>query len=200
MMRKNDQEFSLREALIFSQKITQLSKALWKTVEKDWQNWIKPYDLNINEHHILWIAYHLRGASISEIAKFGVMHVSTAFNFSKKLEERGLLKFSKKESDKRNTYIELTPSGEEILLALMESYDPKENSIFSGALPLKSLYGKFPEFIELMSIIRKIYGDDFMNIFETSFTNIENEFEERDGTLIKKDKQETETEEITPNL
>ncbi len=199
-MRKNDQEFSLREALIFSQKITQLSKALWKTVEKDWQNWIKPYDLNINEHHILWIAYHLRGASISEIAKFGVMHVSTAFNFSKKLEERGLLKFSKKESDKRNTYIELTPSGEEILLALMESYDPKENAIFSGALPLKSLYGKFPEFIELMSIIRKIYGDDFMNIFETSFTNIENEFEERDGTLIKKDKQETETEEITPNL
>ncbi len=199
-MRKNDQEFSLREALIFSQKITQLSKALWKTVEKDWQNWIKPYDLNINEHHILWIAYHLRGASISEIAKFGVMHVSTAFNFSKKLEERGLLKFSKKESDKRNTYIELTPPGEEILLALMESYDPKENAIFSGALPLKSLYGKFPEFIELMSIIRKIYGDDFMNIFETSFTNIENEFEERDGTLIKKDKQETETEEITPNL
>ena len=58
--------------------------------------WIKPYDLNINEHHILTIAYHLKGASISEIAKFGVMHVSTAFNFSKKLEERGYLVFSKR--------------------------------------------------------------------------------------------------------
>ncbi|MGR5912829.1 HTH-type transcriptional regulator Hpr [Bacillus cereus] len=70
--------------MIFSQRIAQLSKALWKCVEKDWQQWIKPYDLNINEHHILTIAYHLKGASISEIAKFGVMHVSTAFNFSKK--------------------------------------------------------------------------------------------------------------------
>ena len=78
------------EALVFAQKLSLLSKALWKAAEKDWQQWIKPYDLNINEHHILWIAYHLNGASISDVAKFGVMHVSTAFNFSKKLEERGL--------------------------------------------------------------------------------------------------------------
>ena len=48
------------------------------------------------------------------------MHVSTAFNFSKKLEERGLLKFSKKENDKRNTYIQLTEEGEDIFFKLME--------------------------------------------------------------------------------
>ena len=116
--------------MIFSQRIAQLSKALWKAVEKDWQQWIKPYDLNINEHHILWIAYHLNGSSISDVAKFGVMHVSTAFNFSKKLEERGLLKFSKKENDKRNTYIEITPQGEKIILSLIESFDPAKNSAF----------------------------------------------------------------------
>ena len=69
------------------------------------QQWIKPYDLNINEHHILTIAYHLKGASISEIAKFGVMHVSTAFNFSKKLEERGYLVFSKKEKNDTTKYV-----------------------------------------------------------------------------------------------
>lgn len=95
-MKSGEKNYSVKEAMIFSQRIAQLSKALWKCVEKDWQQWIKPYDLNINEHHILSIAYHLKGASISEIAKFGVMHVSTAFNFSKKLEERGYLVFSKK--------------------------------------------------------------------------------------------------------
>lgn len=95
-MKSGEKDYSVKEAMIFSQRIAQLSKALWKCVEKDWQMWIKPYDLNINEHHILTIAYHLKGASISEIAKFGVMHVSTAFNFSKKLEERGYLVFSKK--------------------------------------------------------------------------------------------------------
>ncbi|MER2258795.1 MAG: transcriptional regulator Hpr, partial [Priestia megaterium] len=52
MKKTSDQDYSLKEALLFSQRIAQLSKALWKTVEKDWQQWIKPYDLNINEHHI----------------------------------------------------------------------------------------------------------------------------------------------------
>ena len=187
-----EKQYSMKEAMLFSQRIAQLSKALWKSIEKDWQQWIKPYDLNINEHHILWIAYHLNGASISDVAKFGVMHVSTAFNFSKKLEERGLLKFSKKENDKRNTYIQLTPNGEEILLQLMETYKPNEFSVFSGALPLRDLYGKFPEIIEMMAIIRNIYGDDFMDIFERCFDNIERGFIEENGTLKKYEKSEQE--------
>ncbi|MDR4945853.1 HTH-type transcriptional regulator Hpr [Neobacillus cucumis] len=187
-----EKQYSLKEAMIFSQRITQLSKALWKSIEKDWQQWIKPYDLNINEHHILWIAYHLNGASISDVAKFGVMHVSTAFNFSKKLEERGLLKFSKKENDKRNTYIQLTDKGEEILLKSMESYEPTGNAAFSGALPLRNLYGKFPDIIEMMAIVRNIYGEDFMEIFERSFHNIESEFVEENGTLKKAKKAEQE--------
>lgn len=178
-------QFSIKEAMLFSQRIAQLSKALWKTIEKDWQQWIKPYDLNINEHHILWIAYHLKGASISDVAKFGVMHVSTAFNFSKKLEERGLLQFSKKENDKRNTYIQITEEGEKILLSLMESFNPSRNTIFQGAMPIRNLYGKFPEFIELMAVIRNIYGEDFVKIFEKSFNNIETDFTEDDGKIKK---------------
>ncbi|MBT2678080.1 HTH-type transcriptional regulator Hpr [Bacillus sp. ISL-35] len=187
-----DKNYTMKEAMMFSQRVAQLSKALWKSVEKDWQQWIKPFDLNINEHHILWIAYHLNGASISDVAKFGVMHVSTAFNFSKKLEERGYLKFSKKESDKRNTYIQLTEEGEGVLLALMESYEPNNNAVFSGAMPLKELYGKFPDIIEIMAIVRNIYGDDFMEIFEKSFSNIDRKFTDEDGTLKKIDPAEKE--------
>ncbi|WP_243385834.1 HTH-type transcriptional regulator Hpr [Bacillus kexueae] len=186
-MKRTYNDYTVKEALLFSQRVAQLSKALWKSIEKDWQQWIKPYDLNINEHHILWIAYHLKGASISEIAKFGVMHVSTAFNFSKKLEERGYLEFSKKENDKRNTYIRLTQKGEDLLLQLLEDYDPSRNSVFKGALPLHDLYGKFPEIIEMMAIIRNIYGDDFMEIFEKSFENIEKDFIEENGKLKKVD-------------
>ena len=191
-MGMTEKQFTMKEAMIFTQRVAQLSKALWKAIEKDWQQWIKPFDLNINEHHILWIAYHLNGASISDVAKFGVMHVSTAFNFSKKLEERGLLKFSKKENDKRNTYIQLTDKGEEILLQSMETYQPKGNAAFSGALPLRELYGKFPDIIEMMAIVRNIYGEDFMEIFERSFHNIESEFVEENGTLKKAKKTEQE--------
>ncbi|MBY0095253.1 HTH-type transcriptional regulator Hpr [Mesobacillus maritimus] len=187
-----EKTYSMKEALIFSQRIAQLSKALWKSIEKDWQQWIKPYDLNINEHHILWIAYHLNGASISDVAKFGVMHVSTAFNFSKKLEERGLLQFSKKENDKRNTYVQLTEQGEAVLLGLMDSFDPESNVVFSGTLPLKELYGKFPDIIEIMAIVRNIYGDEFMEIFEKSFSNIDSKFVEEEGKLRAKETGEKE--------
>ncbi|MFJ7639045.1 HTH-type transcriptional regulator Hpr [Peribacillus sp. NPDC097264] len=192
MQNKN---YSMKEAMIFSQRIAQLSKALWKSIEKDWQQWIKPHDLNINEHHILWIAYHLNGSSISDVAKFGVMHVSTAFNFSKKLEERGFLTFSKKENDKRNTYIEITDEGEKVILDLMETYEPSNNSAFSGAMPLRELYGKFPEMIEMMAVIRNIYGEDFMEIFEKSFANIDRDFTDVEGKITKK-KIEKETEAV----
>ncbi|WP_435541475.1 HTH-type transcriptional regulator Hpr [Bacillus paralicheniformis] len=185
-MNRAQEPYTVKEALLFSQRMAQLSKALWKSIEKDWQQWIKPYDLNINEHHILWIAYQLNGASISEIAKFGVMHVSTAFNFSKKLEERGYLEFSKKLNDKRNTYIQLTPKGEDVFLKILESYDPTRNAVLKGAQPLHQLYGKFPEIVEMMSIIRHIYGDDFMEIFEKSFSNIESEFTSEEGKMKKK--------------
>jgi len=181
----DEQPFSMKEAMLFSQRMAQLSKALWKAIEKDWQNWIKPYDLNINEHHILWIAYHLKGASISDVAKFGVMHVSTAFNFSKKLEERGYLQFSKRENDKRNTYIKLTEKGDNLLLELMENYSPESHAVFQGAAPLREIYGKFPEMMEMMAIVKNIYGDDFMKIFEKSFNNIETEFSEIDGKIQK---------------
>lgn len=172
----DEREYSMKEAMMFSQRIGQLSKALWKAVEKDWQLWIKPYDLNINEHHILWIAYHLKGASISDVAKFGVMHVSTAFNFSKKLEEREFLAFSKRDTDKRNTYIELTEKGEELIQEMIERYHDTPHSVIDGSLKLRELYGKFPEFLEVMAVIRSIYGDDFMEIFEASFKNIESKF------------------------
>ncbi|MED4226674.1 HTH-type transcriptional regulator Hpr [Neobacillus cucumis] len=166
-------DYTIMESLFFTQRMMQLSKALWKVIEKDWQQWIKPYDLNINEHHILWITYYLKDAPISEIAKLGVMHVSTAFNFSKKLENQGYLQFSKKENDMRNTYIQLTKKGEELLLTIFKNYEPLQNSVFKGALPLHELYGKFPEFIEMSAIVRSIYGDDFMEVFEYSFDNIE---------------------------
>ncbi|WP_245736835.1 HTH-type transcriptional regulator Hpr [Salibacterium qingdaonense] len=174
--------------MLFCHKFAQLTKALWKSVEKDWKQWIKPYNLNINEHQILWIAYHLEGASISDIAKFGVMHVSTAFNFSKKLEERGLLSFSKNADDKRNTYIELTGEGDRLFLQTVEAYEPDTYNVYDGALPMKELYGKFPDFTELLTIIRYVYGEDFMRIFEETINTFDEEFTEENGSLVPEEK------------
>jgi len=187
----SEEKYSLKEAMIFSQRIAQMSKALWKAVEKDWQQWIKPYDLNINEHHILTISHHLQGATISDIAKFGVMHVSTAFNFSKKLEQRGYLRFYKKDDDRRNTYVAVTEEGEALLNEMNENYFNSERGILEGSLPIKDLYGKFPEFLEVMSVVRNIYGEDFMEIFERGSTSLNDTFDETNERLLTADDTET---------
>jgi len=179
-----DENYPLKESMIFTQRVAQMSKALWKAVEKDWQQWIKPYNLNINEHHILWISFHLKGATISEIAKFGVMHVSTAFNFSKKLEQRGYLQFYKKDDDRRNTYVSVTEDGKSLLLEMNNNYHNSKHGILEGSLPIKELYGKFPEFLEVMSVIRNIYGEEFMEIFELGFKNIESVYDGAASPLI----------------
>ncbi|MBS7346017.1 MAG: HTH-type transcriptional regulator Hpr [Caryophanon sp.] len=181
-MALSEQLYTTKEAMLYSQRVAQLSKALWKAVEKDWQQWIKPYDLNINEHHILWISYHLKGASISDVAKFGVMHVSTAFNFSKKLEERGYLTFSKRNDDKRNTYVELTETGTALIIEMNENYHQTQHSVLDGSLALKDLYGRFPEFLDVMAVIRNIYGEDFIDIFERSFKNFDTSLEQTKHT------------------
>ncbi len=171
-MKEYESDLFLQEAILYGHKMAQLSKALWKAIEKDWQEWVKPFQLNINEHHILIIAYHLDGASISDIAKFGVMHVSTAFNFSKNLEERGLLTFSKKEEDKRNTYVQLTEKGVDLLFDIMDKYSANHNTVVKGSLPLREMYGKFPELQDMVAIIRGIYGDDYMEIFKKTIQNV----------------------------
>ncbi|KMK75685.1 HTH-type transcriptional regulator Hpr [Alkalihalobacillus pseudalcaliphilus] len=188
---EHHQSSTLLQSLLFSHKVAQLSKALWKSVEKDWQKWIKPFDLNINEHHILWLAYQLDGAAISDIAKFGVMHVSTAFNFSKKLEAKGYLTFSKKDTDKRNTYVCLTEEGRDLFVKTMEAYELNTYSIFEGALPIKELYGKFPEFSEIISIVRHLYGSEFVDTFEQSLMKLEHDFIDNDGQLKKPEPHET---------
>ncbi|MDQ0205313.1 HTH-type transcriptional regulator Hpr [Alkalicoccobacillus murimartini] len=187
---------SLKQSVMFSHRLAQLSKALWKSVEKDWQAWIKPFDLNLNEHHILWIAYQLDGASITDIANFGVMHVSTAFNFSKKLESRGFLSFCKKANDKRNTYINLTDEGRSLLLETFQSYDEHTYSVYGGALPIRELYGKFPEFSELISIVRHVYGSDFVDRFETSLLKFEDCLDDENGYLSIKEEKNVIPEEV----
>jgi len=57
-----------------------------------------------------------------------------------------------------------------------EHYYDSEHGILDGSLPIKSIYGKFPEFLEVMSVIRNIYGEDFMEIFELGFKRIDNTF------------------------
>jgi MarR family protease production transcriptional regulator HPr len=165
-MMKRDRETI--EKLLYTHRISQLSKALWKTIEKDWQNWIKPYDLNINEHHILIIIRNLEKATISQVSQYGVMHVSTVFNFAKNLEKRGYLTMPKSEYDKRNTYLELTQKGKDVLYETYTAYSGIDNRIYDAAEEYKDSMFTLPHFNDITFMVGQIYGKDFIEQLNTS--------------------------------
>lgn len=57
---------------------------------------------------------------------------------------------------------------------MYENYHDTTHSVIEGSIPIKEIYGKFPDFMEVTAVIRNIYGDDFMDIFEKSLQNIDN--------------------------
>ncbi|MBO1912590.1 hypothetical protein J4G37_48300, partial [Microvirga sp. 3-52] len=70
-----------------------------------------------------------------------------------------------------------------LILEMNQSYYDTEHRILDGSLPIKQLYGKFPEFLEVMAVVKNIYGEDFMEIFERGITNIESTFDSDSGEL-----------------
>lgn len=169
---EQESEYTIKDASLFGLKLMQVSKAIWRAAEDDWEQWVKPYGLNVNEHHILCLASNTGEISMSELANLGAMHISTAFNFSKKLENQGYLHLSKRENDKRNTYIKLTENGEQLLLDTLKGYEPHNSKICKGALPLKTLYGKFPAFPELVTVVRHVCGGELVTVANQPFVNI----------------------------
>ena len=57
---------------------------------------------------------------------------------------------------------------EKDVLKTIEDYNPLENPLFQGAMPLRDVYGELPDFVELTVLIRSIYGDDFVQFIERS--------------------------------
>ena len=74
----------------------------------------------------------------------------------------------------------LTDKGQNSFSACMIITYRYRTFILKGSLPLKELYGRFPEFLDVMAVIRNIYGDDFIEIFERSFKNFKETIETKE--------------------
>ncbi len=79
----------------------------------------------------------------------------------------------------------VSDEGKALLIQMNENYHNEDYSVLQGSLPIRDIYGKFPEFLEVMSVLRNIYGDDFMDIFERGFQNIEKTYVDSNDYLTK---------------
>ncbi|ARJ50099.1 HTH-type transcriptional regulator Hpr [Staphylococcus lutrae] len=151
------------EGMLYTHKIAMLSKVIWKNAESDWQGWLKRSDITMNEHLILLTLYAFERATISDISKYGVMHVSTAFNFAKRLEQQELLKLEKDKHDKRNTYITLTDKGKQLVLEIFDHYEESNNNIYNASKEFQREMFHLPSFSDAHYLVSKLQGKDFIN-------------------------------------
>ncbi|PFP15723.1 transcriptional regulator Hpr [Priestia megaterium] len=185
-MKSFSEDYTFKEAALFSLRLMHLSKLLWRTIENDWENLLKPYDINMSEHHILSMAYSSPYISIMDVAELGSMHVTTAFNFSKMLNRKGYLQIIKKKSKNKNACIQLTRKGEDLLFEIVRGFKPYENTVFLGALSTKGLYGKLPDFTELVVVMRNIYTKNFITFIDRFSTIVEENLIEEDGVFKRR--------------
>lgn len=151
------------EGMLYTHKIAMLSKVLWKNAESDWQAWLRKSDITMNEHLILLTIYAFERATISDISKYDVMHVSTAFNFAKRLEQQELLSLKKDTSDKRNTFIVLTEKGKQLVEEIFDQYDESKNHIFNVSKQYKDEMFHLPNFSDAHYLVSKLQGKEFID-------------------------------------
>lgn len=157
---------SYAENVRFRHRTYQISKALWKMVEKDWSTWVESAGLTINEHHILLSAYLHGKMKLTDLSIYGMMHVSTAVNYSRKLELAGLIHFEKDTHDKRVNYIEITDAGKKIVEELEDKWQAEDSLVVQSAMPIEQLFGSRPRFMEATGVVRSYYGEEFMSHIE----------------------------------
>lgn len=146
----------------YHHKIFQLSKAFWKIVEKDWNDWLGKSGININEHNTLLVAYSKGGCTVTDIASLGTMHISTAVNFSKSLEKKGLLTLEKNNEDKRVTMVYITDKGRELVEDIETQWEPSESLLYDAVEEIEDVFGSKPNFGDVQAIVKNFYGDEVL--------------------------------------
>lgn len=104
-------EISRIDVLSLHKDLFYTTKSILFELEQIWVPFLKQYDLTLAQINILYQLTQVEKSSISELARFGYMHISSAQNCTKKLCNRGLLKIEKAKTDSRITNVYLTQEG-----------------------------------------------------------------------------------------
>lgn len=160
-MATNEELMKDNELFQKQQNIFQIAKAFWFSVEQDWHQQLKDFDLTINEYMILAVLSEENHLTISEIAAQGFMHISTAMNLCRRMAQKDLLFLEKNEHDKRITVVELKDKGQSLVEQVHQDLDFSDGAIEKSTKKIEQLVGIQPTFNDLRSVICNVYGKKF---------------------------------------
>lgn len=155
-------------------------RAMYKILEEDWTKQAKKHDLTSPQQHLLWILHFRDGSTISEIANFGLWHISTAMHLIDKLEEKGLVRKERLLHDKRSSRVFLTETGRAVRQKMMDNDDYRMYKLYSVMQnkrdELGFEWGKLLEFG--LAVTQELHGRNYVDYLEMSGKKIEAELKQ----------------------
>lgn len=130
-----------------------LSKVFGQILERDFEEICRENGITAKIYDVLTVLQQKKLCSVSEIAQLGLMHISSAMNNCKALEQKGMVKLMKDQQDSRVTNVELTATGKEFIDTIMGQMQHADFSIGEILDNAENEIGIKPSFVDLHHIV-----------------------------------------------
>ncbi|MCA0993464.1 MarR family winged helix-turn-helix transcriptional regulator [Pseudalkalibacillus hwajinpoensis] len=136
-------------------------RAAFKVLDKEWQMAAKDLGITQAEQHILWIVYLEKSITLTKLAELSLLDISTVAQVLTRMTKKDLIIQTKKNQDRRVTYVSLSPEGEKILHT-SSTYEYQFWNYMKEMDP-----DKRAQFMSIVSDMNKhFYGDSFVKWVE----------------------------------
>ncbi|MGM9947133.1 MarR family winged helix-turn-helix transcriptional regulator [Floccifex sp.] len=136
--------------LMYFNTFLNLSRAIYMSLEKNWDKVAQVCGLSSAQQHCLWIVFLKDEISLSKLAQITLWNKSTTSALVTRLEKRGLLEKSR-EKDSHEIFIRLTKQGKDLILKSVFTNECEDFiSIFEEL--------KEEEIISLLKVFQEAYN------------------------------------------
>jgi len=149
-------------------KFINLMKGLYKSMEREWDEYAQRYGMTNAHLHVLWILSFNDGLKLSDLASKGVWNLSTTHDIVTRMASKGLITKEKDMEDGRVTRVYITKEGQMLrdktqadldngyrfkLLKVIDELDKEDRKKLNDIMHL---------------IIKQVLDSDFVNYVESS--------------------------------
>lgn len=139
-------------SMMNTHKMINIVKGLYKSMEKDWEEYAQKYGLTNAHMHVLWILSIHDGIKLSDLASKGLWNLSTTHDIVGRMASKGLLKKEKDIEDGRITRVYITEKGLELKNKTQNDYDDSQSFKLLKAINELDSQDR-DEFIRILDII-----------------------------------------------
>ena|GEM_PF-2323551 len=149
-------------------KLINITKGLYKSMEREWDEYAQRYGMTNAHLHVLWILSLHDGLKLSELADKGVWNLSTTHDIVTRMAGKGFVKKVKDVEDGRVTRVYITKEGQKLRDKTQDDFD------HGYSFKLMKVIDKLNEadkdkLMDILNVIAKqVLDEDFVNYVESS--------------------------------